>query len=113
MTEADRQAICTRIEQQIAEIDDTLRSAREHARPVSLDDPIGRLSRMDAMQQQEMDQARVRMAEQRRRALVAALARLDDENFGECQDCGEAIAPGRLMARPEVTLCTACQRLRE
>lgn len=43
--------------------------------------------------------------------IVAALRRLesDPESFGECEECGEAIAPARLELMPYVTLCTSCQ----
>ncbi|MDB2325044.1 TraR/DksA C4-type zinc finger protein [Alphaproteobacteria bacterium] len=79
--------------------------------PVELDQQsIGRLSRMDAMQQQSMDLAR----EERRRArlgvLAAALRRLDEGCFGDCLACGEKIAKARLEVDPAVTLCIDCQR---
>ena len=79
--------------------------------PVTLDQQsVGRLSRMDAMQQQSMDLAR----EDRRRArlavLAAALVRLDNGDFGYCLSCGEDITPARLGIDPAVTLCITCQR---
>ena len=37
-----------------------------------------------------------------------ALARIDDGAYGECVRCGEAIAEGRLQARPEAALCITC-----
>jgi DnaK suppressor protein len=38
----------------------------------------------------------------------AALHRLDDGRYGVCEQCGEPIAPDRLMARPTATTCIAC-----
>ncbi len=40
--------------------------------------------------------------------LKAALQRLDDDSYGTCSGCGEDIAPGRLDALPETTLCVNC-----
>ena len=81
--------------------------------PVAVDEPIGRISRMDAIQQQSM-QAANRRADQRRLALArGALQRSASEDFGECQDCGEPVGFSRLKARPETPFCLACQGLRE
>lgn len=37
-----------------------------------------------------------------------ALERIDEGTYGECVQCGEAIAEGRLEARPEAALCIGC-----
>ena len=41
--------------------------------------------------------------------IVAALERLDQGEYGQCVECGEAIAPARLNVIPEVTTCIRCQ----
>ena len=41
--------------------------------------------------------------------IVAALERLDQGEYGQCVECGEAIAPARLNVIPEVTTCVRCQ----
>ena len=82
-------------------------SARSEA--VELDQAkVGRLSRMDALQQQAMhDATQARVAAQLRR-LKQALTRVDDEDFGLCYDCAEPIAVGRLKIDPAATLCIDC-----
>ena len=45
--------------------------------------------------------------------LSAALGRLHDGTYGQCEVCGNAIQPARLEASPDVTTCLACQRERE
>jgi DnaK suppressor protein len=87
--------------------------AAEGARPVDLDEPIGRISRVDAMQQQKMLVANRQAAQQRRRQVEAALDRIDLGENGECQSCGEEIEPRRLAAQPEAPLCLDCQSRRE
>jgi len=90
-----------------------LSQSRDAAAPVALDEPIGRLSRMDAMQQQSMLAANRSAAQQRQRQVDAALARFDDGEYGECQACGELIDERRLRANPESPFCLACQSARE
>lgn len=77
--------------------------------PVELDQAsVGRLSRMDALQQQAMALA----TEQRRVAALArieaALARIDAGEYGWCIRCGEVIAPGRLALDPAAAACVGC-----
>lgn len=74
---------------------------------------VGRLSRMDALQQQAMAQAtESRRREELRRVLVA-LRRLDEGDYGLCDVCGEDIAPGRLALDPACALCVACAQRQE
>ena len=80
-------------------------------KPVVLDQQsVGRLSRMDAMQQQAMNQA----TEQKRRAdlmrIEAAERRLRDGEYGYCEECGEEIAQGRLEIDPMAERCVNCAR---
>jgi DnaK suppressor protein len=64
---------------------------------------VGRLSRMDAIQQQAMAQAaRARRTTERTR-LTAAVSRLGSGDFGYCEECGDEIPPGRLRLDPGVT----------
>ncbi|MCE3262473.1 MAG: conjugal transfer protein TraR [Pseudoduganella sp.] len=46
-------------------------------------------------------------------AIDAALQRLQAGTFGQCQHCGLAISPGRLLAQPSAATCLACQELQE
>lgn len=87
--------------------------SREGVRPVDLDEPIGRLSRMDAMQQQEMLAENRRAAQVRQQQVNAALARCAEGEFGDCQACGEVIGYPRLKVNPEAPFCVSCQNARE
>lgn len=71
-------------------------------------DSVGRLSRMDAMQQQAMAQAQERRRAQERVRIEAALERLDDGEWGYCAKCGEEIAEARLKHDPSVATCVKC-----
>lgn len=71
-------------------------------------DSVGRLSRMDAMQQQAMAQAQERRRAQEKLRIKAALERLDDGEWGYCATCGEEIAEKRLRYDPSVAVCVGC-----
>jgi DnaK suppressor protein len=42
-----------------------------------------------------------------------ALKKIDDGNFGVCEECEEPISLKRLEARPETTLCIRCKEDQE
>lgn len=88
-------------------------TSEEGARPVALDQPIGRLSRMDAIQQQSMAKATREGAQLRLGQVESALGRIDRDEYGLCLECEEAVGFGRLKARPEALFCIACQNQRE
>ncbi|WP_297774302.1 TraR/DksA C4-type zinc finger protein [uncultured Roseovarius sp.] len=69
---------------------------------------VGRLSRMDALQNQAMAKAGQSRREAQRRRLQAALSRMDEGEYGYCEDCGEDIALGRLEIDPAATRCVSC-----
>ena len=76
-----------------AELETLSKASIANRKPVALDQQsVGRLSRMDSLQVQAMDQA----AETQRRKTVlridAALARTDSDEFGYCVTCDEPIA---------------------
>ena len=96
--------------QEIDELRALSNASRESRAPVELDQQsVGRLSRMDAMQQQSMDLAREERRRQRLAVLAAALRRVDEGEYGYCLACGEDILPRRLEIDPAVTLCVSCQ----
>jgi DnaK suppressor protein len=84
------------------------------ARPVELDQQsVGRVSRAEAIQQQQMALAGRQQAIALLRRVDQALQRIDDADFGHCQECGEAIAEARLRVQPWASLCIDCQSASE
>jgi DnaK suppressor protein len=70
---------------------------------------VGRLSRMDAMQQQAMDTGMKERLHVRIRRLEAALVRIQEGSYGVCCKCGEAIAKERMAADIAAPFCAVCQ----
>lgn len=71
-------------------------------------DSVGRLSRMDALQQQAMAQATGRRRAAEGLRIKAALTRIDEGEWGYCLSCGEEIAEARLHHDPSIPTCIKC-----
>ena len=85
------------------------KSGDDAAGTVELDQTrLGRLSRMDALQAQQMAKASSRRRHMERGRIAAALKRMDDGEYGNCLGCGEPIPAPRLEIEPAATQCVAC-----
>lgn len=92
-----------------AELAEEDRMSMEARAPVTLQqDSVGRLSRIDAMQQQQMALAAEKRRQSERGRIAAALHRLDQGEWGSCLTCGEEIAARRLEHDPSVAECVGC-----
>ena len=86
------------------EIRETLESSAEAAQPVELDQPaLGRVSRMDAIQQQKMIEANRHAQGARLQLVRSALRRFEEDEYGDCMNCGECVGFARLKARKRVS----------
>lgn len=106
------------LKQQLVELRETLSEedteADNASRPVELDQAsVGRLSRMDAMQHQAMALETQRRNAVRLKRVEQALVRIEQGEYGLCEDCDERINPKRLRFDPTTTLCLACASARE
>ncbi len=108
-TDIDLAKLRTRLEERRAEILAHSTHSEDYRKPVELDQQaVGRLSRMDALQNQEMhlEQERRRTVELER--IEKTLKRMDDDEYGHCHNCGEPIAAKRLEFDPTTPLCVDC-----
>lgn len=109
MNESDLQQFVVMIQARLNALADEDALGEEGQKTVELDQQaIGRLSRMDALQNQAMAKATDARRSMERAQLQAALARIDDGEFGYCEDCGDEIATGRLKLNPAATKCIEC-----
>ncbi len=109
MPDPDPEEFRALIAARLAELDaeDTLGAGGQSV--VTLDQQsVGRLSRQDALQSQAMAKAQQLRRDTERRRLSAALARIEEGEFGYCEDCGEAIPAGRLRLDPAAARCVDC-----
>ena len=110
----DVAALTTRLNERREELLRLASAGEEDQAPVELDQSrIGRLSRMDALQGQEMAKeiARRRTIELSR--IDAALGRVEEGEYGYCLSCGDPIASKRLDLDPAAPNCIDCAQQRE
>ncbi|MEX2531816.1 MAG: TraR/DksA C4-type zinc finger protein [Gemmatimonadota bacterium] len=97
------------LERQLARLERSMSVTDEAVRPVELDQQaVGRLSRMDSLQNQSMSRNLQEREQARYGALRAALQRIEEGTYGICTGCGAEIAAGRLFVVPEAEHCPAC-----
>ena len=102
------------LEQRIKTLDEERASHQKAGAIVELDQTsVGRLSRMDAMQQQAMAQANLRRKEIERQRVQTALIRIQSGDYGYCVKCEEEIAEARLKIDPAVLICIECAQKAE
>lgn len=109
MNESERAYFETRIHERLAELDQLSASGQQAQAVVELDQQaVGRLSRMDALQNQAMAKAQQVNRNIETRRLQAALMRLDEGEYGYCEDCGDRIPDGRLSLDLAASKCVSC-----
>jgi RNA polymerase-binding transcription factor len=107
----DDAAIEARLRARRVELVEAGAAHEEDRRPVKVDPTrMGRLSRMDALQEQAMAIELERRREVELARIDAALERLSGGEYGFCVTCGQAIEPKRLELDPSTPLCLGCAR---
>lgn len=114
MTPEDLERFRQLLEAQRQELLASKDAAKDSTKPVMLDQAsVGRLSRMDAIQGQAMAIEAQRRREIQLQRIHAALARIQNDDYGLCTACEEEIAIRRLETDPAATLCIACASQQE
>ena len=91
------------------EIEQLKSTSSEASGTVALDQAkVGRLSRMDALQAQQMAQETARRRQVYLQKIDSALRRIDAGDYGNCFICGEEISAARLKFDPAGTRCIEC-----
>lgn len=108
MSEINKTEVKEKIAKEIAKTEKQVIEYRELSRPVEPDCAIGRISRMDAINNKSVNEAALRKAENKLAKLKEALKRIDDDGFGICIKCGNAIPLGRILFVPQTQTCVNC-----
>ena len=108
LTNQERLNIKNKINHDIAILSEQILTLEEKVKPISPDCGLGRLTRLEAMGEQDvnnkiLDESRVRLTR-----LKNALQRVDKPMFGICIECEEDIGIGRMSVRPESVRCVEC-----
>ncbi|RIA08307.1 TraR/DksA family transcriptional regulator [Flavobacteriaceae bacterium MAR_2010_72] len=104
----DKSSIRATILNEISKTEKAVSDYKELTKPISPNNAIGRVSRMDAINNRSVNEASLRQAEIKLTNLQRALSKLDDPDFGICLKCKQHIPIGRILIRPESFLCVNC-----
>lgn len=114
MPEQDIRQIKIKLEKLLADLIDMNSSAKLAAATVDLDQSrVGRVSRIDALQNQAISQSAFNMRAIEISQAKAALSRVDAGDYGFCVVCEEDINPLRLEHNPAVAMCIQCAEAAE
>ncbi|MBD3635796.1 MAG: TraR/DksA C4-type zinc finger protein [Crocinitomicaceae bacterium] len=83
---------------------------KELTKPIAPENSIGRISRMDAINNKTINEAALRKAETKLKNLEFALSRVDEPEFGQCAKCNGKIPVQRIMLMPQSRFCVKCAR---
>ena len=108
MENKEKAKLKANIEEKLIAIKEDIASYELLTKPVSPDNAIGRLTRMEAINSKSINESILRKARDTRSQLERALAKIDNPNFGLCRACDEPIPSARLMVLPETDLCVQC-----
>ncbi|MDT0557823.1 TraR/DksA C4-type zinc finger protein [Ichthyenterobacterium sp. W332] len=100
--------IKAKILEEIASTEKQITDYEELTKPISPNDAIGRVSRIDAINNKSVNEASLRQAKTKLANLNRVLERFGSNDFGICLKCKQAIPVGRILIRPESLLCVNC-----
>ncbi len=108
MTQNEKILLKNKIEEEIILAQEQIETLQQKVKPISPDCSLGRLTRLEAMGEQDvnnkiLDESRIKLTR-----LKNALLRIDKPMFGICIECEEDIGFGRMSIRPESIRCVTC-----
>jgi len=110
MTETEKKTIKEKILKDIDEIKINITELVELTKPIAPENAIGRVSRMDAINNKSVNDAALRQAKLRLEKMEIAIKKIDSPEFGYCKSCKDLIPLPRLMYMPESSHCVKCAR---
>ena len=108
MNEHEKGKLKQKIYEEIKILKHLIDSFSETSKPVSPDNAIGRLTRMEAISSQGISEASLNSSKAKLAKLEKALENIDFSDFGICVRCSNPIPHERIMLMPENALCVRC-----
>ncbi|SNS83045.1 transcriptional regulator, TraR/DksA family [Ekhidna lutea] len=99
-----------KIEEEISKTTQLITDYKDQSKPITLDNSIGRISRMDAINNKSITESALRQAESKLSKLHQAMDNIGKPDFGLCIKCKQQIPIGRILLMPESNKCVNCAR---
>jgi DnaK suppressor protein len=110
MTEEKAQQLKERIEKVIKRTQSDIEDLIELTQPIELSSAVGRLSRMDAINNKSVNEAALRESKDKLKRMEHSLTKFGTEDFGRCVNCKNEIQYERLFFLPDSVKCMKCAR---
>lgn len=104
----DNEELRQKLLDEIAKTQQIILEYKEMTKPIPPDAAIGRISRIDAINNKSVGEAALRQAEDKLTSLERVLSRIGTKDFGNCLKCHNPIPVGRILVRPESLYCVRC-----
>ena len=108
MTKVQKNQLKNKIVKDIKAMQDEIEGLKDKIKPITPDCSLGRLTRQEMIQEQQVNEHAMHEAEIRVNRLKYSLGKVDKDEYGICAECEEEIIFGRLLLLPESTHCVAC-----
>lgn len=110
MNKEEKELIKNKISKKIKFLNIDIENLKEITKPISPENAIGRISRMDAINNKSVNEAALRQAKSKLKNLEKALIDIENEDFGKCTKCGNQIPIQRIILMPGSQKCINCAK---
>ena len=100
--------IKNRIQEEIKSTTELIKKYKDLTKPIAPENAIGRVSRMDAINNKSVNDMALKNAEIKLNNLNVAMNKVDDPDFGICVRCNNPIPMGRILLMPQAITCVNC-----
>jgi DnaK suppressor protein len=111
MTEEEKLQLREKMEAKLNELETSIEELKEASKPQGLDNAVGRLSRMDYINNKAISESQIIKAESELNGLNRWLSLYDIAKFGKCSRCGNEININRLLLMPSSSRCIKCANI--
>lgn len=108
MAELNKAEIKVSIQKEIVKTKNLISEYKELTKPIEPENAIGRISRIDAINNKSVTEAALRKAELKLNKLQKALSKINSNDFGICIRCKQIIPIKRIILMPQVQTCVNC-----
>jgi DnaK suppressor protein len=108
MEESLKEEIKNKIEEELLKTQKSIIEYKEITKPIAPENAIGRISRMDAINNKSVNDAALRNAKEKLKKLEYVQSQLDADDFGICAKCRKQIPLGRILLVPQSRFCVGC-----
>ena len=108
MNKQERNKAKESIKKSIEETQKDISNLKELTKPIPPENAIGRVSRMDAINNKSVSEVALTKAVNKLSLLESALQRINHKDFGFCISCKNRIPIQRILLMPQSNRCVHC-----